>query len=314
MYDKSAINPGIYTDFQGLDKLHAQAVKNPQAAKKAVAQQFEAILMQMMLTSMREANKTFNSDLLDSNQMDFYQDIYDKQLSLVMSQHGIGLAAAIERNIDASNPPPVETLPPPSSDKPRQITSVPSDLIAAAPAEHDEPPAILPVMPKEQPVKEFDSSASFVKALWPAAKTAASVLGVTPELLVAQAALETDWGKKILVAHDNTSSHNVFNIKTDANWTDASTTVDSLEEKNGVLVKEKSSFKNYDSFMSSFMDYAKLLKDNLRYSNVVKAAADPQKFVQALQNAGYATDSHYGEKILKIFSSRSFQELVGTMR
>jgi peptidoglycan hydrolase FlgJ len=308
MYDKIVQDSGVYTDLQGLDKLHLQAVKNPQGAKKAVAQQFEAILVQMMLHSMREANKSFSSGLFDDNQMEFYQDIYDKQLSLVMSKHGIGLADAIERNIDASSPHPNEELPKP------QTPTTHTTTISPTPSSTPQFPVTAAATPLALAPTSFNSQASFLKELWPAAKTAAGAIGVTPELLLAQAALETDWGKKILSGNNNTSSHNLFNIKADANWTQATTSIDTLEEKNGVLVKEKSNFKNYDSFMASFLDYTTLLKNNLRYSDALKTAADPQKFVQALQHAGYATDNHYADKILKIFSSHTFKDLIAKIR
>jgi peptidoglycan hydrolase FlgJ len=305
----ATIDPGIYTDFEGLDKLHAQAVKNPQAAKKAVAQQFESILVQMMMHSMREANKSFASDLFENNEMDMYQDIYDKQISLVISQHGTGLAEAIEQNIDATTPPP----------PPQPLATVPAKFSppAATPLVEPilEPQPAKPVAAQTTPpIATFDSQQSFIKELWPAAKIAASVLGITPELLLAQAALETDWGKKILFADKNTSSHNLFNIKASALWKDKTLPIDTLEEKNGLLVKDKANFKIYDSYKACFLDYVKLLKENDRYSGTLKASVDPQQFVQALQKAGFATDSHYGDKIMQIYGSHSFKDMIAQVQ
>ena len=298
MYEKTIADAGVYTDFEGLDKLHAQAVKDPQAAKKAVAQQFESILVQMMMRSMRDANKSFASDLFSNDEMDFYQDMYDKQISLVISQHGTGLAAAIEKNIDATTPPP----------PPKPIASLPAKPSAAVATPIAEP---IIDAPQTKPLPNtFPSQQSFIKELMPAAKIAASVLGVTPELLLAQAALETDWGKKILTGDKNTSSHNLFNIKAGALWKDKTLPVETLEEKNGLLVKDKANFKIYDSYKASFLDYVKLLKENNRYADTLKTATDPQQFVQALQKGGFATDSHYGDKILQIYSSQNFKDLI----
>jgi flagellar protein FlgJ len=312
MYDKVANDASVYTNVQGLDQLRADVKNNPKAAKKEVSQQFEAILVQMMLRSMRDANKSFSSDLLNNDQMDFYQDLFDKQLSIALSSRGIGIAGAIEKNIDehhlapTADEAPVETSP--VLTLPERIQP-PQTLIAntpQAPVVTAQPP------PATEPA--FDSQESFIKHLWPTAKFAAKIIGVSPEVLIAQAALETNWGKKILPHNESTSSFNLFNIKAGSNWAQKTTTMDSLEQKNGVLVKEKSSFRSYESFKESFMDYIHLLQQNSRYKDALNKATDPQQFVHALQNAGYATDSNYANKILKIFDSRSFQNVIAKMQ
>ena len=315
MYDKVASDARVYTNVQGLDQLRADIKKNPAAAKKEVSQQFEAILVQMMLRSMRDANKAFASDLVSNEQMDFYQDLFDKQLSLALSSHGIGIATAIEKNIDehhlADTPPeetPVNdglpTLLPPYVQSQTKTAAMPPVMTTAAITAHKPPAEEL----------TFDSQETFIKHLWPTAKFAAKMIGASPEILLAQAALETNWGKKILPHNPSTSSYNLFNIKADGNWSNKTTTMNSLEQRNGVLVKEKSSFRSYESFKDSFLDYIHLLQQNSRYSDAVQKAPDPHKFIHALQDAGYATDSNYADKILKIFSSKSFQSLVAKMQ
>ena len=84
-------NPNIYTDLQSLTQLRAQAQQNSPDALRAVAKQFEGLLMQMMLKSMRDAS--MGDGLMDSEQTDFYQGMFDQQLSLTLSQgRGLGLA------------------------------------------------------------------------------------------------------------------------------------------------------------------------------------------------------------------------------
>jgi flagellar protein FlgJ len=280
MYDKMSADTRTYTNIQGLDELRANVKKNPNAAKKEVTQQFEAILMQMMLKSMRDANQAFASDLFGSDQMGFYQDLFDKQLTLSLSNHGIGIAEAIERNM-----------------KDQHLGDTPD------PDAPDE--ALQPVMTAPTPIT---IPAKIT------AKMAAKMLGANPEILLAQAALETNWGKKILPHNANTSSFNLFNIKADGHWASKTTTMDSLEERQGVLVKEKSAFRSYESFKDSFLDYVNLLKQNSRYSGALQHAESPEKFVHALQDAGYATDSQYASKIMKIFGSQSFQNLIAKMQ
>jgi flagellar protein FlgJ len=313
MYDKVANDASVYTNVQGLEQLRADVKNNPKAAKKEVSQQFEAILVQMMLRSMRDANKSFSSDLLNNDQMDFYQDLFDKQLSLALSSHGMGVAGAIEKNIDehhlagTSDETPAETPPAltlPERIQPQQAIPVSTQLAAVA----------APQTPPKTENVAFDSQESFIKHLWPTAKFAAKMIGVSPEVLIAQAALETNWGKKILPHNQSTSSFNLFNIKAGGNWAEKTTTMDSLEQRNGVLVKEKSSFRSYESFKESFADYIHLLQQNSRYKDALDKATNPQEFVHALQNAGYATDSNYADKILKIFDSRSFQNVIAKLQ
>jgi len=70
-----------YLDFNGLANLRGQANQNNPEALKQTAQQFEGIFIQMMLKSMRDANSVMKSDLNSSNEMNTYQDMYDKELS-----------------------------------------------------------------------------------------------------------------------------------------------------------------------------------------------------------------------------------------
>lgn len=294
----------VYTDMDGLGKLRYQAKTNPEVAKKEVAQQFEALLMQILLRSMREANKSFASDLFGGDQMALYQDMLDKQMSLIMSESGTGFAKIIEKNMEQQY-----------SKEAQAAKYKNSHVVARMPAGEDtasikniEKPQPIPPQPV-QPT--FNSQEEFVQGLWGHAKQAANLIGVDPKILLAQAALETNWGKKIITNNQtNDSSHNLFNIKADNSWTKKTAVTDTLEQKNGVLVKEKAAFRSYGSYMDSFMDYAHFLKNNSRYEDALNKATDPKQFVQALQSAGYATDSNYAEKILTIFSSRTFKNLV----
>lgn len=297
--DKIDNDTKMYTDIQGLEQLHTQLKNNPNAAKKQVAQQFEALLVQMMMKSMRDANKTFASDLLNGNEMDFYQEMFDKQLSLSLSNHGLGIADMIEKNIDAHQAPalstPVETLPSNTLREP-----VPNTL-AFHPITTVTPPKITAQV--SSPVSRKEDKASFIQAIWSGAKLAARALGTHPSILVAQAALETDWGKKML-------NHNLFNIKADSQWKKASTTVASLENKNGVLVKEKSNFRAYDSIHESLQDYVQFLKTHQRYSDALTKTSDPSAYINALQTAGYATDKDYAQKVMKIHESPDFKKML----
>lgn len=316
MIDKFSNDARIYTDVQGLENLRYQSGKHSDAAKKEVSQQFEAMMMQMVIRSMRDANKAFSSDLFGSDQMDFYQDMFDKQLSLLSSNSGTGFAQMIEKNIDQQygtqnknaetsieNPAGTNSLPAykpaQAHELPKRIQQAPSPVISQDTPSSAETPQ----------TSTFNSPDEFIKNLWSSAKTAAKLIGVDPKLLLAQAALETNWGKKILPQGKENSSYNLFNIKADNSWNKQITTADTLEQKEGVLSKEKAKFRSYDSFMDSFADYVHFLKNNNRYSEALNKATNPQQFIHALQNAGFATDTNYADKILKIFSSHSFNTM-----
>lgn len=312
-------NSRIYTNIQGLSQLQSQYRTNPDAVKKEVAKQFEAILMQMVLTSMRDANKVFAKDDMfgSSNQMDIYQDMFDKQLSLLLSTSHNGLAHSIESSIDRMSPHSASNQTEVAHDQsavPTMATppQVKQDAVYPDPREKKHTPQH--VDPVELEPVGFSSPEDFVKKLWKMAKMAANSLGAHPEILLAQAALETNWGKNILQHNSGTSTHNLFNIKAGDSWTRATASMDSVEQKNGVLVKERSKFRSYGSFTESFFDFVNLLKQNSRYSEALNKVTDPGQFVQALQKAGYATDQNYADKILRIFSSPMFQNLVEKVR
>ena len=148
--------------------------------------------------------------------------------------------------------------------------------------------------------RAFGSSDEFITTMLPMAEKAAARIGVDPKVLVAQAALETGWGKSIMRADDGSSSHNLFGIKATGNWKGDNARAITSEFRNGQMVKETADFRSYGSYEDSFHDLVSLLQNNDRYQGVVKAADNPEQFVKELQKAGYATDPNYASKISSI--------------
>jgi flagellar protein FlgJ len=148
--------------------------------------------------------------------------------------------------------------------------------------------------------KAFSSQDEFVATMLPMAKQAAERIGVDPRYLVAQAALETGWGKSVMRAQDGTSSHNLFGIKAGQSWQGGQARAITSEFRNGEMVKETAQFRSYDSYQDSFHDLVTLLQSNDRYQEVLKSADNPEQFVRELQKAGYATDPDYASKISQI--------------
>jgi flagellar protein FlgJ len=157
--------------------------------------------------------------------------------------------------------------------------------------------AQIPLAPAK---KAFSSADEFVNTMLPMAKEAADRIGVDPRYLVAQAALETGWGKSVMRAQDGSSSHNLFGIKAGSSWKGDSARAITSEFRNGEMVKETAEFRSYDSYKDSFHDLVTLLQTNNRYQDVVKSADNPEQFVRELQKAGYATDPAYASKISQI--------------
>lgn len=157
--------------------------------------------------------------------------------------------------------------------------------------------------------KAFSSQDEFVATMLPMAKQAAERIGVDPRYLVAQAALETGWGKSVMRAQDGTSSHNLFGIKAGQSWQGEQARAITSEFRNGEMVKETAQFRSYDSYQDSFHDLVTLLQSNDRYQEVLKSADNPEQFVRELQKAGYATDPDYASKISQIAKTmNSYQD------
>jgi flagellar protein FlgJ len=284
----------VYTDFEGLTALKAKARNDRHAALDQVARQFESLFLQMMLKSMRDAS--MGGGLLDSKQSEFYRDMYDKQIAVNMSQqHGIGLADVIKQQLGDG------------------VGSAHRDL---APGDYrDMPIAKAALMSRQEKVDpatsvwgsesvEFDGTPEgFLKQLWPIAEQAAADLDVPPEALLAQAALETGWGKHVMRQVGGGSSHNLFGIKADSRWCGDAVPTSTLEYQGGVAVKTRANFRAYDSYAESFKDYVGFLQGNPRYREALTKTDDPAAYFSALQEAGYATDPRYAEKILRVLDS-----------
>lgn len=296
-----------YMNIQGLGNLKAQSKTDPKLARHEVAQQFESLLVQMLIKSMRDANKAFGDSKEMGSSQEMYQDLFDKQVALSISQKGMGFGDAVERFLTRGEPAQTSEVKPVSTELPRQTT------MAAQRPFHTVQPVSLEEKSSagEKPeTKAFNSEIDFVKNLWGEAKKAAASLGVDPKLLMAQAVLETGWGKRVIPEETQGSSHNLFNIKADPAWDKKFVQVDTLEERDGLVSKEKGAFRVYDDYAESFQDYVHFIKSNPRYQEALKSTANPSQYIQKLQEANYATDSRYSDKVMEIYNGDRLNSLV----
>ena len=150
----------------------------------------------------------------------------------------------------------------------------------------------------EQQAPIFEQPKDFVTALIEPAKKVQAQLNVPFEVVIAQAALETGWGKKIIKTEQGESSHNLFNIKADSRWHGEKTQKETLEFEQGAMVKKKEPFRVYNSLKESLDDYVSFLSNSDRYQSALEKSSDVEHFLQGLQKAGYATDPNYANKIM----------------
>jgi len=280
-----------YQDVAGLDNLRKEAQNDEKAALDKVAKQFEGIFMKMLLKSMRDANKAFESDSpFNSQGSETYRNMHDDQMALELSENGsLGLADLIVQQLSPQSSGITHSSLLHGGKMPMKISedkATSPDSLQSSSAE-----------PKDT---KFTSMTDFVDKMMPYAKEAAAIIGVSPQTLIAQAALETGWGQKIVADDKKSSSFNLFNIKADKRWDGEQVDVNTIEYREGVALKEKASFRAYDSFEESFSDFSQFIKNSPRYEKALDNVGNSARFLQELQQAGYATDPNYASKIMSV--------------
>ncbi|MFA0035220.1 flagellar assembly peptidoglycan hydrolase FlgJ [Vibrio sp. 10N.261.52.A1] len=289
---------GFIHDIGSLDRLRQQAVNGEEGSEKealtAAAKQFEAIFTSMLFKSMRDANSSFKSDMLNSQNEQFYRQMQDDQMASELSANGsLGLADMIVAQLSAGQSSDA------TEDKVRSEgfdTSLQRPQFSGRSDERAQ--EIQSASAAKQPVS-FDSPESFVTSMKPYAEKAASALGVDSSLLLAQAALETGWGSK-MVKNSLGNSNNLFNIKADRSWKGDKVATQTLEFHGKTAVKESASFRSYSSFEDSFNDYVKFLNENPRYETALQHQGNSENFIKGIHQAGYATDPNYADKVLRV--------------
>ncbi|MBY5992937.1 flagellar assembly peptidoglycan hydrolase FlgJ [Ferrimonas balearica] len=313
-----------YLDLAGLDQLRQQAQQDPDASLRQVALQFEGIFMNMLLKSMRDANAAFEDgdSPFSSHTTQFYRQMHDSQLANELSAQGsLGLADLIVAQLGGDEAlTPASALAPGAAVAPLSLpvqapapSAVPLAAAAnPAPTPATEAEAAQPAVaaPEAHPPlasaanedpQHFQDAEHFVRSLIPHAETAGQALGVDPMLLIAQSALETGWGRKVLRDPEGKSSHNLFNIKADNRWQGDKTSVNALEFESELPVMRRSNFRVYEDLKASFDDYVRFVQQP-RYQ-AAREAADSEGYIRALHQAGYATDPLYADKIMRLFNN-----------
>lgn len=315
-------------DVRSSQDLREQLRNNPQAGLKAAAQQFETLFLQMVLKSMRD---TVPSDgLMNSDQTRFYNGLLDQQMAqnLATSGKGVGFAQLIERQLGGALTSSADALSMAGDEALSQTAASFAGNNAALPRagvlQYRERLSGLPtsadyaastsIHSARRGVESGESSGGareFVDGVWPDAVAASRSTGIPPQFLVAHAALESGWGKREILREDGSSSHNIFGIKAGQSWRGDSATTQTTEYVGGVAQVSNERFRAYASYGEAFQDYAKLLRNNPRYSEVI-GSQNGTEFARRLQQAGYATDPMYAEKLARIIDGPTLrQALIG---
>lgn len=271
------------TDINHFSNLRRGAEQNDPEVLREVASQFEALFLQTMLKSMRDAS--LGDDIMgNSDQFEMYQDMMDKQLSLEMaSGRGIGFADLLVR----------------------QLGGEPYDTPVHAPESASTSRYTEPT---------WSSPEAFAEDIWPHAQRAAEKIGVEPEAIMAQAALETGWGAHVMPTRDGNSSYNLFGIKGGNGWQGGETVRRTIEFENGIPRQQNARFRSYDNVGAAFADYTQFIAENPRYEGARNHGSDSQGFAAALQNSGYATDPEYAAKINDILDGPTMRRVMAGLK
>lgn len=327
-----------FLELNGLNAIREQSRGSDSEGKKEAlqeaAQQFEAIFMKMLLSSMRKAQDVLESDSpFNSESTKFYRDMHDQQMAVELSSNGtLGLSELIVRQLGGGDGgfTPSSALRSDGdfeqvkkqaklaklqsqSNKESELSTFNLSSVSsnsAIPQGNNinnvegtaTPFAIDDVNQSEKSVNfstpSFNEPKDFVSALIEPAKSVQAKIGVPFQVIIAQAALETGWGQKIIKDQNGGSSNNLFNIKADSRWSGDKITKDTLEFEQGAMVKKSEPFRMYESLSDSVDDYINFLSTSERYQDALQGAGNVEHFLQGLQKAGYATDPQYADKIL----------------
>ena len=277
---------GLAVDSKSLDALRTQAKQAPDKALEKAAKQFEAVFMNMLMKSMREA--TPQDGMFDSEQTKMFTSMLDQQLSQsVGGTHGIGLAEMMVKQLSRHGKAEAQ-----GEAAAAAAQAVKQDASPAQPAVRKS--GAIPSAYNENVQQDF------VQRMLPHAAIASRETGLPAHQMIGQAALESGWGRRAILMKDGSDSHNLFGIKAGADWKGKVAEVKTTEYHNGVASKPVEKFRAYDSYADSFRDYAKLLGENPRYAGVLEQGKSVQGFAHALQNSGYATDPKYADKLVQV--------------
>lgn len=266
-----------------LSALRGRASADPKAAVREAAKQFESLFMQEVMKSMRQA--TASSGLLDNAGTQLGTELLDTQLANRMTGLPGGLGDVIARQLERQMGAAAAKAAPTAAVAPAAAAGAPAGAAATSGA------------------TGTARQLAFMQRNAAAARAAEAETGIPAAYLLGQAAHESGWGRREILNADGSSANNLFGIKAGASWKGATTDITTTEYIGGAPRKLTQKFRAYASAEESFRDYARLMKDNGRYSQVLANASSAEGFARGLQKAGYATDPAYADKLSRVINT-----------
>lgn len=332
----------LAVDVSAAQDLRAKFKQDPQGGLKEASKQFETMFLQMVLKSMRDAVP--QDGPMNSDQTRFYTAMLDAQMAQnLANKGGLGFARLMEqqmgRQMNAQAPANSAaavksagadalaalqaTNAKPSAAAPslamlqlqqamaRQATPAPSPLEGALSRVEDQLARTAVAGAKSAATTAASTPKEFVDRIWPHAVEASRTTGIPPQFLVAHAALESGWGKNEIRNANGSTTHNLFGVKANGAWEGRAVAAETTEYVNGTAQRSKEKFRSYGSYAEAFRDYASTLRNNPRYSSVI-GSQDGTEFARRLQQAGYATDPAYADKLARIINGPTLKNaLIG---
>lgn len=298
-------------DVKDMGSLRQGARAGTAEATKAAATQFEAMFVNMMLKTMRDASP--QDGLTNSEQTKMLGGMLDQQTSQNIAKKGIGLADMLVRQLskndtqalavggagDSADGANAGSFAGMASLMDAKLQKAIAAAGGTAKAEATTTAAATTATPRRGG-SQAPHVVSFQDKLTAHAEEASAATGIPAKFMLGQAALESGWGKREIKGRDGTNSNNLFGIKATADWKGKVVEATTTEYVNGKAQTKVERFRAYDSYADSFKDYARLITENPRYEKVLASAGDASAFAQGLQKAGYATDPQYANKLTSI--------------
>ncbi len=295
------LSASLASDVKGMGGLRQQAKEGSPEALKGAAKQFEAMFLNMVMKSMRDASP--QDGMMDSQQTKTFTAMLDQQTSQNLANKGVGLADVLVRQLSQTQNMQALKLGDESALTGYDGTSaLAAQRLQKALETVGGASAKAALTPEQEAARAGQAPhvRAFQDKLGSHADEASKTTGIPAKFMLGQAALESGWGRREIKGRDGTNSHNLFGIKAGPDWKGKTVQAVTTEYVNGVAQRRVEKFRAYDSYADSFKDYARLLSNNPRYEKVLANAGDATKFAQGLQRAGYATDPNYAAKLTNI--------------
>jgi flagellar protein FlgJ len=299
------LSASLALDSKGMGELRQSARAGSPEALKAASTQFEAMFINMMMKSMREA--TPQEGMLDNQQTKMFTTMLDQQTSQNLAKKGVGLADVLIRQLSKSTQQQALGAEPTQAGHDDAFSRALLDQAKlqrsiAASGGSGLGTAAVDVSSSATASGKPAHVRAFQDKLASHAEEASRATGIPAKFMLGQAALESGWGRREIKGRDGSNSHNLFGIKAGPEWTGKVVETSTTEYVNGKPHSKVERFRAYDSYADSFKDYGRLLSTNPRYQHALASAngSDAAGFARGLQRAGYATDPNYANKLASI--------------